>query len=44
VLDENSMKLFEDASCMKLAYAPEEQQVKALSEFFDRVIEDEVLA
>jgi hypothetical protein len=44
VLDENSTKLFEEANCIKLAYSPEEQQVKALSEFFDRVIEDEVLA
>ena len=44
VLDENSAKLFEEAACIKLSYSPEEQQVKALSEFFDRVIEDEVLA
>jgi starch synthase len=43
VLDDNSKKLFEEATCMKLDYSPEEQQVKALSEFFDRVIEDEVL-
>jgi len=42
-IDEVSRKLFDEAICPKLDYLPEESHVKALSEFFDRVIEEEVL-
>ena len=42
-LDEASQKVFDDATCLKLAYLPEENQVKGFSEFFDKVIEEEVL-
>ncbi len=36
-------QIFDEATCHKLNYLPEEQQVKGLSEFFDKVIEEEVL-
>jgi starch synthase len=36
-------KLFDDATCMKQDYVPEENQNKVFSEFFDKVIEAEVL-
>lgn len=36
-------QVFEKAACLKLNYLPEEQLVKGLSEFFDKVIEEEVL-
>ena len=42
-IDEVSRQLFDDAICPKLDYLPEEAHVKALSEFFDKVIEEEVL-
>ena len=42
-LDEDSRVLFDEASCLKLAYVPEENQNKTFSEFFDRVIEEAVL-
>ena len=29
-------KIFDDATCLKLDFVPEEQQTKALSEFFDK--------
>jgi starch synthase len=35
--------IFDDATCLKQAYVPEENQNKVLSEFFDKVIEAEVL-
>ena len=35
--------IFDEASCLKQAYVPEENQNKVLSEFFDKVIEAEVL-
>lgn len=34
---------FENANCHKLEYQPEEIQAKSVSEFFDKVIEEEVL-
>lgn len=36
-------KIFDEAACLKMDFLPEEQQVKALSEFFDKVIEETVL-
>ena len=42
-LDESSQKVFDDATCLKLSYLPEENQVKGFSEFFDKVIEEEIL-
>lgn len=42
-LDQVSQKLFEEASCLKQVYIPEENQTKVLSDFFDKVIEEEVL-
>lgn len=35
--------IFDEATCFKLDFVPEEQQTKALSEFFDKVIEETVL-
>jgi starch synthase len=35
--------IFDEATCLKLDFVPEEQQTKALSEFFDKVIEETVL-
>jgi len=35
--------IFNEATCLKLDFVPEEQQTKALSEFFDKVIEETVL-
>ncbi len=43
VLDEVSLSLFEEATCLKQTFLPEESQTKAMSEFFDKVIEEEVL-
>ncbi len=42
-LDEVSMSLFEEATCLKQTFLPEETQTKVMSEFFDKVIEEEVL-
>lgn len=42
-IDPLLQKAFEDASCLKMNYLPEEQLTKNLSEFFDKVIEEEVL-
>ena len=36
-------KIFDEATCIKQDYIPEENQNKVLSEFFDKVIEEEVL-
>ncbi len=36
-------KIFDDATCLKQEYVAEENQNKVLSEFFDKVIEEEVL-
>jgi starch synthase len=37
-------EIFDVASCLKLEYQSEETQVKSLSEFLDKVIEEEILA
>jgi starch synthase len=42
-IDEVTRKVFDEATCHKLDYIPEEHQVKTMSEFFDKVIEEEVL-
>jgi starch synthase len=36
-------KIFDEATCSKQAYVPEENQTKVFSEFFDKVIEETVL-
>lgn len=36
-------KVFDEASCLKLDYLPEETLTKNLSEFFDKVIEESIL-
>jgi starch synthase len=35
-------KIFEDATCLKQDFVPEENQTKVLSEFFNKVIEETV--
>jgi starch synthase len=42
-IDPISQALFDEATCIKQNYLPEESQTKAMSEFFDKVIEEEVL-
>jgi starch synthase len=39
----NLQKAFDEASCLKLNYMPEEHLSKGLNEFFDKVIEEGVL-
>jgi starch synthase len=36
--------IFDEASCLKLDYVPEENQAKELSAFFDKIIDESVLA
>ena len=36
-------QVFDDATCLKLNYLPEEHLTKGLSEFFDKVIEEGIL-
>jgi len=36
-------KIFEEATCLKQDFVAEEHQNKVMSEFFDKVIEEEVL-
>jgi starch synthase len=43
ILDEISQKLYDEAICLKQEFIPEENQNKTMSEFFDKVIEEEVL-
>ncbi len=43
-LDPALKSIFDEATCLKLEYTPEENQNKVFSEFFDKVIENEVLA
>ena len=43
-LDAVSQEIFDSANCIKLNYIPEENQAKVFSEFFDKVIEEEVAA
>jgi starch synthase len=35
--------IFDEATCLKQDYVPEENQTKVMSEFFNKVIEDNVL-
>lgn len=42
-IDATSRRLFEEATCLKQDYIPEENQTKVMSEFFDKVIEEAVL-
>jgi starch synthase len=42
-LDADCQELFEEAECFKQAFTAEEFQNKTMSEFFDKVIEEEVL-
>lgn len=43
-IDAELKAVFDEASCLKLDYQSEETQVKTLSEFLDKVIEEEILA
>jgi starch synthase len=42
-LDASLQKLVDEQSCLKQEYVPEENQTKVMSEFFDKVIEEEIL-
>ena len=42
-LDPKLRAVFDEATCLKLDFIPEEQRTKAMSEFFDKVIEESVL-
>ncbi len=42
-LDPELRKLYDEATCLKQDFVPEENQNKVLSDFFDKVIEEEVL-
>lgn len=42
-IDETSQALFDEANCLKQSFLSEESQTKAMSEFFDKVIEEAVL-
>jgi len=42
-LDPDLQKIVDELTCNKLEYVAEEHQIKALSEFFDKVIEETVL-
>lgn len=42
-MDPDLRAIFDNANCLKLDYLPEEQIIKGLSEFFDKVIEEGVL-
>ncbi len=43
VIPGDLQKVFDDATCLKLNYLPEEHLTKGLSEFFDKVIEEGIL-
>ena len=43
-LDTVTQEIFDVANCSKLAYVPEENQARVFSEFFDKVIEEVVIA
>jgi starch synthase len=43
VLTPELQAIFDEATCLKLDYVPEELRTKALSDFFDKVIEESVL-
>lgn len=42
-LDEELVKAYETSDCHKMEYQQDETQPKVVSEFFDKVIEEEVL-
>ena len=42
-LDASLQQLVDEQNCLKQEYIPEENQTKVLSEFFDKVIEEEIL-
>jgi len=42
-LDASLQQLVDEQTCLKQEYVPEENQTKVLSEFFDKVIEEEIL-
>jgi starch synthase len=43
-LDPVTQEVFDTASCLKMAYVPEENQSRIFSEFFDKLIEEVVAA
>ena len=43
VIQPELQKVFDEATCLKLNYLPEEHLTKGLSEFFDKVIEEGIL-
>ena len=43
VIQPELQKVYDDATCLKLNYLPEEHLTKGLSEFFDKVIEEGIL-
>ena len=43
VIHPELQKVYDDATCLKLNYLPEEHLTKGLSEFFDKVIEEGIL-
>ncbi len=43
VIPADLQKVYDDATCLKLNYLPEEHLTKGLSEFFDKVIEEGIL-
>jgi hypothetical protein len=42
-LDASLQQLVDEQTCLKQEFVPEENQTKVLSEFFDKVIEEEIL-
>ena len=42
-LDSSLQEIVDDMDCLKQEFVPEENQNKTLNEFFDKVIEAEVL-
>lgn len=42
-LDASLQQIVDEANCLKQEFVPEENQVKVMSEFFDKLIEEEVL-
>ncbi len=41
-LNADLQKVYDEATCLKQGYIPEEQQTKVMSEFFDKIIEETV--
>lgn len=42
-LDASLQQIFDEATCSKQEYVPEENQTKVMSEFFDKIIEEEII-